>query len=366
MNRSLITLFLVIVLFGCIEQDTSITKNNTHQPVLNHTIATQNLTNITNSTKNTSNMMPRYIMEIYDPTKTYNGITLFIEGQEKVVEIDMNGNITWECSLPDEFKNQDAIAFDVELLDNGNVLLVISKSGVYEMAKNCSIIWSYLDPKVSHDADILDNGNILVNFGHNDQVNDTQIKEVNQNGERMWSWQAKDYYLSSYPPSEWIFQGWVHSNAVERFSNGNTMISLRNFGLTVVVDENGDIVREYDWKKYGTKPDPHEPEFDEDNNTLLVCLQNDAPYAAIEIDAETEEILWFYPSNGLRTTRDCDKLPNGNYLLTTVDNGGTNNYFEDDYSVLLEITPEKEIVWKFKLNIPVGHEPGNLFKAQRI
>lgn len=309
------------------------------------------------------------IVEVYDPDKVYPGTTLLTEtsGDPRVIEVDMNGKVIWEYYLSQEMIPQEAlVGFDAELLPNDHILLVLSGAGLYEIDRAGNITWLHLDKNVSHDADLLANGNILYVFGNNDTVNDAAVKEVNRAGEIVWQWYLKDYYLERFPPDQYSEGGWGHCNAVQRLSDGKTMVSIRNFWLTTIVDEEGNIVREYDWSDYG-ECYPHEPQIYKNEGILIVGLQNDSPYATVIIDMETEEELWTYPAEGLRTTRDCDILPNENVLLTTVDTGGTADYMEDDISTLIEVTPNGETVWQLTLaGKPVSRNPGWFFKAERI
>lgn len=314
-----------------------------------------------------------FVVDVYNKKKAYDGTTLFYDSHEsekpRIVEVDMNGKIVWEYVIPSELKNGSFVGVDAELLQNDNFLIVLSSSGVYEIDRGGNIVWSYSDPEVSHDADRLPNGNTLVVFGNNDKKTDAQVKEVDSNGKIVWEWSAKNVYGSDprFKDSK-MDGGWTHANAAQRLADGTTMISLRNFFMTVIVNKAGKIVKEYDWSEYGDNVDPHEPEFHEDDETLLVCLQNDARYTLVEINAETEEVVWTYDNPRLRTPRDGDVLPNGNILLVAVDNGGTGNNvnMEDDISVVLEITPDGEIVWSLKLDASVGEGPGWFYKAERI
>lgn len=313
---------------------------------------------------------PNIQVSVYDPEKAFNGTTLFTDGHDsenfRVLEVNMEGEIIWEYDVPSELIKGQPVGFDAELLENGNLLIVLSKSGVYEIDREGTVVWSYEDPKVSHDADRLANGNTLINFGNRDEKSDAQIKEVNSEGEIVWEWLANDAYATSEFQSV-DAQGWTHANAVERLSDGTTMVSLRNFFLTVLLDEEGNVVGEFDWSGFGEDTDPHEPEIHEEAGTLLTCLQNDSPYVAVEIDMATEEVLWAYANRNLRTARDCDRLPNGNVLIVAVDTGGTKEDQSDDYSTIMEITPESEIVWRLDLlNFPAVKSPGFFFKAQRI
>lgn len=89
---------------------------------------------------------------------------------------------------------------------------------------------------------------------------------------------------------------------------------------------------------------------------------------AVEIDRDTKEEVWAYANTRLRTTRDCDRLPNGNNLIVAVDNGGTNGVLSDDYSTMLEVTSGGEIVWRMTANKKdvAAQPPGYFYKAERL
>ncbi|MFA4814676.1 MAG: aryl-sulfate sulfotransferase [Candidatus Gracilibacteria bacterium] len=306
---------------------------------------------------------PNLVVSVYDSEKASNGTTLFTDGHDKthlrVVEINMEGGILWEYVVPQELIKGQPVGFDAELLENGDVLIVLSGSGVYEVDRDGNIVWSYEDPKVSHDADRLANGNTLINFGANDKKMDAVIKEVSPDGELVWEWYAEDVYGTPEFTNLESKKGWTHANAVQRLSNGNTMVSLRNFYLTTIVDKNGQLVADFDWSSFGADTDPHEPEIDEAAGTLLISLQNGSPYVAVEIDMDTGETLWTYSNDELRTARDCNRLKNGNVLIVAVGS--------DDTSTMIEVSPEGEIVWRLDLeNFPAKGSPGFFFKAQRI
>jgi hypothetical protein len=303
-------------------------------------------------------------VDIYDSEKACNGTTLLTEVYDpqkpRVIEVDMQGNIVWEYILPDNLKQYTQPGFDAELLSNGHILIVLPRKGIREIDRSGNILWKHDDEKISHDADRLSNGDTIYVFGGGDKKGDPQVKEVDSNGDLVWSWYAKEEFDVD-PYADIDDQGWTHINAVTRLQNGNTLASLRNFGLTVIIGTDGSVLRTYDWTYISgaTNPDPHEPEV-ESEGALLIALQNDSPYQGVEIDMTSEEIVWSYSRDGLRTTRDCDRLPNGNTLLVGV-------LREEDEAVIFEVTSGKEIVWQLRLNnAPVGKNPGWFYKAQRI
>ena len=307
------------------------------------------------------------VVDIWQKDKTYNGTTLFaVTGPKypRIVEVDMQGKVVWEYLLPDSLKEYTNPGLDVELLPNDNILVVLPRKGVYEINRDGEIVWKYLDNEISHDADRLKNGNTLVIWGGGDKKDDAQVKEVDPTGKIVWSWKAKKHFDKD--PYKDIYKGgWTHANAVTRLANGNTVVCLRNFYITVEVNPKGEVVWSYDWSSFGKAVYPHEPEI-LPNDNMLIAIQNDAPYQAVEIDRATGKPVWKfnYPGPGLRTTRDADRLPNGNTLLVGV-------LKDEEESVILEVTPEGEIVWKLGLkNAPAKRgsrrAPGWFYKAERI
>ncbi len=309
-------------------------------------------------------VMGEYYVDVYNSEKAYNGTTLFTDAHDpenpKVVEVDMNGNIVWEYILPEELRSYTQPGFDAELLSNQNISIVLPRKGIYEIDRSGSIVWKHEDSKVSHDADRLANGNTIYVYGDNDTKDDPQVKEVDSSGNLVWAWYAKDYF-DVHPFSNISREGWTHTNAVIRMDDGNTLINLRNFQLTVIVDPEGSVVKQFNWRAISgaMRPDPHDPEILPDGH-LLIALQNDSPYQGVEIDMSSEDIVWSYTQDGLRTVRDCDRLPNGNTLMVGV-------LVEDDESVIFEVTSSGEIVWRLKItDTPATLQPGWFYKAQRI
>ena len=319
----------------------------------------------TSETESASVAMPRGVkdpnisVEVYDPDKVCNGTTLFADIHDpenpRVVEVNMQGEVVWEYRVPEELKEYGNPGFDVEWIpDNDNILLMLPRYGVCEIDRSGNIVWSYLDPKVTHDVDRLPNGNTLVVYGGNDTVQDAQVKEVNPEGEIVWSWYARDHFgLSEY--KDVFNQGWTHTNAAVRMDNGNTLISPRNFNILVEVDPQGSVVRIIG---EGILHHAHDPEV-LDNGNILVANHIEPPNWAVEIDPGTGEVVWEF--GGIQwerqLVRDADRLPNGNTLLT-----GT--------SAIAEVTSDEEIVWRLRiegegLTGPDAHTVG-LYKSERI
>lgn len=298
---------------------------------------------------------PAIYIDVYQPDRAWPGTTLLPDNHDperpRIIEVNMLGQIVWEYLVPQSLKRYTNPGFDVELLPSNNLLVLFPGKGVYEIARNGDVVWSYLDEKVSHDADRLENGNTLVVFGNDDKVDDAQVKEIGPKGDIVWSWYAKDHFHKK-PFKDIEDRGWTHTNAVTRLSNGNTIICLRNFNITVEVDPQGSVVRTIG---EGILHGPHDPEVLPNGNILLA---NQAmPHEAIEIDS-TGKIVWRFrmPQRKTWPVRDANRLPNGNTLIT----GSTE---------IVEVTKDGEIVWRLKLNMTLREREAarlGFYKAERI
>jgi len=291
-----------------------------------------------------------------DWTKTAWGTTIFpdnhISGKPRIVEINMKGEIIWQYLVPTELAQYTNPGFDVEVLPNNDVLFVLPGSGVYEVDRPGETVWSFKDAKVSHDADRLANGNTLVVFGNNDMITDSQVREIDPSGKVVWSWKAGDHFNT--PEYNTIYaEGWTHTNAVERLANGNTMISMRNFDFIVEVDKNGDVVRKIG---EGILTEQHDPVTLENGNILVA--DHGRPQSIMELDS-SDNIVWQFILRNQTDypARDADKLSNGDILITTARR-------------ILEVTPEKEIVWEMKLTTGAFTQAESaslgFYKAERL
>jgi len=301
---------------------------------------------------------PDIRVEIYDPDRAYNGTTFFADihepGNHRIIEVNMLGEVVWEYTIPREWQRFSHPGFDVERLDNSDVLFMLPHFGVVEVDRGGNVVWTYRDPKVTHDADRLPNGNTLVVFGGGDTPEDPQVKEVNAQGEIVWSWYARDHFSGS-EYQDIYREGWTHANAAVRLDNGNTLISLRNFNILVEVNFEGSVVRTIG---EGILFDPHDPEVQDDGNILLADHAKPANWA-LEIDPDTGKVVWRFGGDRWekQLVRDADRLPNGNTLLT-----GT--------SAIVEVTGDGEVVWQLRLMdeelAGPGLHGGDLYKAQRV
>jgi len=323
------------------------------------------------SMRTTPTPMPRgtvdldIYVDVYQSDKAWAGTTLMrdchIAERPRIIEVNMLGEIIWEYQIPQNLSQYTNPGLDVELLSNNNILFVLPTNGVYEIDRSGNIVWSYLTTKISHEADRLPNGNTIFVFGADDQKDDAQVTEVNPEGEIVWTWYARDHFNES-PYKDIYNQGWTHTNSVTRMSNGNTLISLRNFSSVVEVDPQGSVIRTIGEGILGSV---HDPAILPNGNLLATCTaagetrQGQPCVRAVEIDPKTGEVVWqfagFEPESF--PVRDANRLPNGNTLIT----GSTK---------IVEVTPEGKIVWQITLKgVTFDREDSSglgFYKAERI
>ena len=293
--------------------------------------------------------------------RVFAGTTLLADmsdsRQPKVVEVDFNGDILWRFNPPGSMRGG---ILDAAKLENGNVLITVRGSGIYEIDRNGKVDWAHEDPEASHDADRLANGNTLYNLGWQKKGEDV-VREVDAGGKIVWSWNGLADY-DRKPFSKIDAEGWMHVNSVSRLENGNTLISMRNFNTVAEVGPDGRVVRDWTFRGKGSGVQTrgqivgvrnHEPEILENGNMLLALRR---PNRFVEFNLDTQEVAWSWehPGGGreLHTNREANRLPNGNTLGSAGDK-------------LVEIAPDGTLVWQ--MMAPSGGKNHRKFhKAIRI
>lgn len=284
---------------------------------------------------------PAFVVDVMIPEKIAPGTTLVGDlhdpARPRIVEVNTLGEIVWEYYLPEELKTYTNPGFSAVPLQNGNILAAYPCKGVYEINRTSkAIVWEYIDPKASHDAERLSNGNTLVVDGGygRDTLEDPAVVEVNPRGQVVWSWYAKGEFNHA-PYNVNTDKDWTHTNAASRLENGDTLISMRNFNLVAIVDRNGKVVQT---RGEGVMTQQHDP-YMLPNGNLLFANPGQSPQA-VEINSDGK-VIWSYdiPKDiefASQSTRNADRLQNGNTLITSANR-------------LIEVTPQEDIVWQFRL-----------------
>ena len=241
------------------------------------------------------------------------------------------------------------------------VLAIFGKDGKVEWKTKIGAI---------HDAWVLPNGHVLYQQGW------TKIVEVTPDLKEVWSYDAAKMNGNEGKPVE------VH--AFQRLPDGVTMIAESGPGRIIEVDKKGKLLKEV--KLTVAKPDPHRDtrlvrkldnghylvahegdglarEYDADGkvvwehkvgsqlysavrlangNTLIGCGNGNR---VVEVDRAGKEV-WSLNKNDvagvtLAWVTMVERLPNGNTLVVNCHAGPENPQ-------ILEVTPEKKLVWSFK------------------
>ncbi|MDC0066970.1 PQQ-binding-like beta-propeller repeat protein [Verrucomicrobia bacterium] len=199
-----------------------------------------------------------------------------------------------------------------------NILAICNKDG--------DPIWQFKTegPKRGHtghhDVHLLSNGNILFHDTW------TSVKEITLDKKIVW-----EYDCAKSNGNEGKR---VDVHAFARLKNGNTVIVESGVGRVIEVDSKGKLIHQFPLKKGGTQSTRWVRQTPQ--NTWLVCSEN--PGVVTEYDNDGN-IVWDY----LIKTRvyGAIRLKNGNTLIAS----GSGNS-------IVEVNPEKEIVWEVKGQVP--------------
>lgn len=312
--------------------------------------------------RNYTGNYPDLVVKKYDKDKVWPGNVIFVDKiWNRVVEVNLEGKVIWEFSvsnvIEDNFHTprfRGAGLFDVELLPDGNILVLKGGQAGFEVSREGELIWQYENPTISHDIDRLPNGNTLFACAGAEQLSsfpyrDPQAIEVNPEGKIVWAWYAKDEYLDSeYKNIRSNDAGdWTHLNSVQRLKDGNTLLSIRNWNQIIVVDKNGKTVWKTGGEKipsYGFGKDsphcPHTPVLLDNGN---IIISEPIKGRVIEWNPKTKKIVWKYPEKNWQKggpyyfIRAAHRLPNGNTFII------------DSLGQFIEVTYEGDIVWQAQL-----------------
>jgi hypothetical protein len=306
------------------------------------------------------------------PGNTLISVQTYRENDGRLIEVTPAGETVWEFDPP------NARVFDGEELDNGNMLVTYTtrlppaecperflqyegshciRNQVVELDGDTlqgkqEVVWRYawLDEKLFghevHDADRLPSGETAIADMGNDRA-----FIVDGEGNVTWEWRATEHlgantsFREQYggPPNPGRERDWTHMNDIDLLPNGNFELSVRNFDVVLEVNrQSKEIVGVLgEPGKRSLMHHQHNPyRLTRWGTTVIADSEN---HRVIEIDRETEEIVWSYGGKDLlRYPRDADRLPNGNTLITDTINNR-----------VIEINPEGEIVWEYEgIRIP--------------
>jgi len=317
-----------------------------------------------------------YGVTVYDADRAYNGLNLYTSGHApEAVLMDMGGKVlhTWRYEFaavwPERvahFEQPNAQYWRrVHLYDNGDLLAIFAGFGLIKLDKNSNLLWTY-SKACHHDLFVTDEGTIYTLIRKARQIpgvqdgrrvlddyivildgDGTELRRVSIYGALKRS--AYSHYarrLNALKTRD-IF----HTNTIEvldgrlgarapQFKAGNVLISILRLQMIAVVDlDKEEVVWCLPALLWGNQ---HQPTVL--NNGRMLIFDNTSGGAwsdVIEFDPFTQEIHWAYrgkEDNGFfsDTLGSCQRLPNGNTLISESNTGRA-----------FEVTPDNTLVWEW-------------------
>ncbi len=319
---------------------------------------------------------------IYNPTKFFRGYNLFYPyGTTDAFLMDMEGRFVnwWRLSYPagchgillpngnylyaGTAKTREELGYGwtEEFAGIGGILTEVNWDG--------NVVWQVEVPLQGHDFTVMPNGHIMyiaweqksilpdeiaakVKGGRpgtelNGKIWGDIIVEIDRDGNRVWEWLAYehlDFERDTICPLENRSQ-WPYINSVWICHDGNVLLSTRYLNqVTKIEYPSGKVLARYGRGKIFHQHDAREL----DNGNILTFDNGTHRHEykpeysrSVELDPETDEIVWEYKANPPSDffsshSSGNERLPNGNTLIIETDKGRA-----------FEVTPSCEIVWEY-------------------
>lgn len=217
-----------------------------------------------------------------------------------------------------------------------HAVLAADKGRILKFDADGKVAWEYGGLRQVHKIQQLDNGNILCQHGWQ------KIVEINPAKKVVWTYDSTTNGNKGKK---------LEVHAFQRLANGNTMIVENGIGRIIEVDKAGKIQHEVKYKvnelhahsdvRMGHKLD---------SGNYLLCHEKEG--RVTEYDS-MGKVVWDYPVPMFDQKRKGGHGPEafGNQVYNAIrlKNGNTLIATGNGHSVL-EVTPEKKVVWKIQQN----------------
>lgn len=315
-------------------------------------------------------------------------------------EFDWDGNKVWEYTMRTPEKEVSHHTFEV--MPNGNYAILGWEYKSYEEAVAKGLDVNKKDRNIKPEG-VADSTGYMVKGIWPDF-----IREVSrETGETVWEWHVWDHlganqydkidinkhlplhFSPTYAGPDWThFNGLAYNPKTDEFC-----VTSRNLAEVYVINKSSGKIT-YRWGNpfnygKGRAPEgysddgdqqlwgPHAPDWTEDGTITILDNGNNRPSGnltrAVELDPKTDKIVWEWSAKDIKaqgrnfySAYQCgaQKLPNGNWMITTTDDGH-----------VIEVTKDKNIVWEFlnpvqedkvyTISSPHGTGGDNVHKALR-
>lgn len=351
---------------------------------------------------------------VHDPSRAHSGYTLY-GARDHAAMVDMDGReiLSWRNPLL-------TLVDHVELTMDGGLIACATMKGLYKLDPTGEIVWS-ISADVHHDFDVEPDGGLLVLtqeevavpalFGPGPVLSDkvvrvgvdgstTDVWRLLEHREELLEWCSEEAVSSIMEAG--MKRDWSHTNTLEiirepgplsaevggplfasaftgagpletadgsepprahpAFRSGNVILCVRNLDIVCVVDlSTGEIV--WGWGP-GELDKPHHPSLLANGNILVFDNGFYRGWSrVVEYDPASERIVWEYSTADpydffTRGRGACQKLPNGNVLIT-----------ESSKGRVFEVTPDGDVVWEFlnpAVRIVNEAKRGTLYRSARL
>jgi Arylsulfotransferase (ASST) len=318
-----------------------------------------------------------YVTRTYDPEYEQTGVLLYREdeasegvnlycslGQSEALLIDNRGEILHRWNAPsEEWKH-------VEVYPDGKILAMEENRRLLCLDRDSNVLWSY-EAQVHHDIEIGPDGNIYIltrvptkldRVREGGDVLIDQVTVLSPEGAVLrthpilemiegtpWEFLLCDVSQQRLPEADQSGDPLdiLHTNHVEVFdgsqedrwpalARGNLLLSCRTINTILIVD--GKTLRcIWAWGPSNLIKQ-HHPTLLENGN-ILVFDNGFRESRVLELDPRAFRIVWQYaPGESFfsKTRGSCQRLPNGNTLIT-----------ESNTGYVFEVTRSGEVVWSF-------------------
>ncbi len=310
--------------------------------------------------------------------KCYSGFGVYLSGHEpEAILIDLEGTVLhrWRLSTKDLWNQQRDIPQyfrKAHVWPNGDLLVIFEGVGLVKIDKDSKIIWKK-ENRAHHDFDIVANGDIFVLtrkahivsvVNESEPILEDFVVGLRSDGTQFMQKSVLRMILGSkyaellgkadprLPPrfEDAVKRGDIlHTNTLEIVRMNSEEVPWLKKGTVITSSPHLcslmalDIAEEkltWFFKKDFTGQ--HEPELLENGNILFFDNHNHTKQSTvIEFDPITGKTVWEYDGapDGKYFSQGCStayRLPNGNTQITITDMGK-----------VMEVTPEKEVVWEF-------------------
>jgi hypothetical protein len=312
---------------------------------------------------------------IYDEDRTYDGLNLYVTGDSPAAYLmNMRGEVlhTWRFKYDAEIFPHPEASYHhwrrAALGEDGALFAIVEGLAIMKINNDSNIIWA--NPgNYHHDLQPMDDGtlytltrtaHIVPRWNTKDPILEDFITVLDADGKELRSvsllecMEYSDYapLLTGIRSAGDVF----HTNTLEvldgrladrspAFKKGNVLISMNHLDFIGIVDMDKE---KFVWGQTGMWQRQHQPTVLDNGNMLI--FDNIGPMAlkgsieasrVMEFDSFTREVVWRFEGTRDRyfhsqTSGSCERLPNGNTLISETDNGRA-----------LEVAPDGTVVWEF-------------------